>query len=249
VAAILVALSGPSGAGKSTVAAALARRDRWAKVDEAFDRLVPAPDLRFASQRELRRLELRLLGEEARRFAEARRWVRAGQTVVADTPFLDPVGYTAGLFVLGLASVSTFRAVVQRARGLARDGQLGVPDLTVELCVASTTRLARAARDAARHPAVLRDRHEAVGAVDGAILLPWWQHRFPGRVRMVGAERQVDLVAERVRALASRTAPLRDPCGAGARALEALVRLPALREPLDRSGKVKKGTPSPRPPR
>jgi predicted kinase len=249
VRAIVVAVSGPSGSGKSTVAATLARRFGWARVDEAFDRIRPRPSLRFASQDRLLALELRLLDEEARRFEEAWALALAGRTVVADTPFLDPVSYTAGLLVLGLATPASFRTIVGRAQALARQRRLGLPDLTAHLSVAATTRRSRAAGDTARHPRAFRERHESVGQVEAALLVPWWRGRLPGRMRVVRAADPAASIAERIRRTASRTAPARDPCGAAARALEALSRLPAIRLALDGSGNLKKGTPSPRPPR
>ena len=249
VRAIVVALSGPSGSGKSTVAAILARRFGWARVDEAFDRIRPRPSLKFASQDGLLALELRLLEEEARRFGEARALALAGRSVVADTSFLDPVTYTAGLLVLGLATPASFRTVVDRAQALARQRRLGLPDLTARLSVAATTRRSRAAGDPARHPRAFRDRHESVGRVETALLVPWWRGALAGRMRVVRATAPAGSIAERIRRTASHTAPARDPSGAAARALEALSRLPAIRLALDRSGNLKKGTPSPRPPR
>lgn len=246
---IVVALGGPSGSGKSTVTSVLARRFGWAALAEAYYRLRPRPSLGFASQGELRALELRLVDEEARRFQESRVRTREGRTVVVDTPFLDPVSYTAGLCVLGLATPASLRAVAGRARALALRGRLGLPDLTVRLSVRAPTRRARVAGDPTRHPRAFRARHEAVGDVETGFLVPLWGPALGGRVRVVPAAGPPEAVAERVVAAAARTVPLRDPCRAAVEALGELVRLAALRPGPAAAGNLKKGTPSPRPPR
>ncbi len=247
--AIVVALSGPSASGKTTAVATLARREGWVPLDEAFYRLRPRPSLRIPTQAALRQLELRLLGEEARRFAEAQRIAADGRTVIADTSFLDPVGYTTGLLALGLASRPTFQAVVTRARDLARRHALGLPDLTVELTSSTASRAARAASDPTGHPRAFRHRHEVVGAAQRRGVLPWMRQRLPQRVRRVDARASPDAVIERIRAAAARTLPWDDPCRAAEALLAALARRPPLGPATVRSGKVKKATQSPRPPR
>jgi len=245
----VLALIGPSGSGKSATAAVLARRFGWATLDEAYYRLTPRPRLTWTSPAALRALELRLVDEEARRFGEARRLVAEGRTVVADTSFLDPVGYTAGLLALGQATPRTFRAVVARARHLAAARRLGVPDLTVRLAVAAATRKERAAGDPTRHPWALRARHEAVGRLETSVLVPCLRRALAGRLRTVRAGAPVEAVAERIRAVAEGTTPLHDPYTAAVRTLDALVRAPWGRRGPASSGNLKRGTPSPRPPR
>lgn len=247
--AIIVALAGSSASGKTTVAATLARRYRWARIDEAFDRLRPRPSLRFDSQAQLVRLELRLLDEEARRFREARTLALGGRVVVADTPFLDPVAYTVGLRVLGLASAATFRTVVGYARRLALQRRLGLPDLTIRLTVSAATRRARAAGSPARHPRAFQERHERVGEAEEAILARWWAARSPGRTRVIRARGPTTSTAERIQRAARQAIPVRDPCLAAARVLEELARLPAGRPVVDGRVNLKKGTQPPRPPR
>lgn len=246
---VVVALSGPSGSGKSTVAAALARRRRWARLDEAYYRLRPRPGLSVVSQARLRALERRLLDEEARRFLEARSLASTGRTVVADTGFLDPVLYTAGLLVLDLATAATFRAVFRHARRLALRRRLGLADLSVVLSVPAATRRARVERDPTGHPRAFRPRHEAVGRVETTLLVPRLRRELPKRIRLVRAGDSVESVAGRVGAAAARTGPISDPCAAAIRALDGLERVPALRAALGRSGNLKRRTPSPRAPR
>lgn len=246
---VVVALTGPSGAGKSTVTRALASEPGWVALDEAFYRLKPRPSLRFRSQRGLLALERRLLAEEGRRFREARELARRGRTVVADTAFLDPATYTAGLLLLGLASPGTFAATLRAAEGEVRAGRLGVPDLTVRLAVPPATRRHRTELDPQGHPRAFRARHEAVGRVEAERLLPALAAALPGRVRVVRADRPAEQVAARVRGLVARARPLEDPSAAARRALEALLRLPALRAASRASGNLKRRTLPPRPPR
>jgi len=246
---VVVALTGPSGAGKSTVTRLLARRPGWVALDEAFYRLRPRPSLRFRSQPELLALERRLLTEERRRFREAQRLAHRPRTVVADTSFLDPATYTAGLRVLGLASASTFASTIRTALRAAETGRLGVPDLTVRLAVAPATRRRRTELDPAGHPRAFRARHEAVGRAEEATIAPALAAALPGRVRVVPADRRPEQIAAQVRALVARTRPLRDPSSAAVRALRAVARLPALRSAVRASGKVKNRTLPPRPPR
>ena len=245
---IVVAVRGPSGSGKTTAVAELSRKRGWATLDEAFYRLRPRPGLRFASQGELRMLELRLLEEEARRYADARALAARGRPVVADTGFLDPVEYTAGLLLLGLATPATFRSVVRRARSLAVRRRLGVADLTVHLSVTPRARAARTAADPAGHPRVFRARHESVGRVVSRDLIPSLGRVVPGHVRVVRAVGPPRTVSARIETLARRTGPLRDGAASAVRWLDALLSLPAVRaslagRPPGRSGRP----PSPKP--
>lgn len=247
--AVVVALAGPSGAGKTTVVRALAELGGWTPIDEAFYRLRPRPSLRFASQRELLRLERRLLAEEGRRYREARELSELGRPVVADTGFLDPVSYTAGLLALGLASATTFHATLAAARREAEAGGLGVPDLAVRLAVAGATRQRRTSLDPTGHPRAFRARHEAVGRVESDAVTPALARVLPGRVRIVPAEGAADDVARRVEALAARTRPLRDPGAAALRALEAIDRLAGTWAAAAAKGNLKRRTSSSRAPR
>ena len=249
VRSVVIALGGPSASGKTATTRALSHRFGWVVVEEAYARLRPPPTLGFASQGKLVALELRLLEEETRRFREALSLAREGRPVVVDTPFLDPVGYTAGLYVLRRASPASLSAVLRRATSLAREGALGLPDLTIRLAVPLASRRRRAAVDPTGHPRAFRARHEAVGAVETRLLEPWWRRSLPGRTRRVQATGTVASVAARIDRLARDLQPLRDPCGAAARALEAMPRLPELRPAFAASGNLKRGTLSPRPPR
>jgi AAA domain len=246
---VVVALGGPSGSGKSTAARLLAQRTGWVRLDEAYDRLVPRPSLEYGSERELRALELRLVDEEARRYRDALREARRGRTVVADTGFLDPVAYTAGLFVLGGATAATFRAVLRRAGALAARGELGLADLTVYLSVGARTRLARASRDPVRHPPALRPRHERVGRVDATLVRACLAAAAPGRVLGVSSAATAASVADTVARLAGRTTPLPDPPRAVATALDELARRSKLGPASVAPGNLMKATPLRRPPR
>lgn len=244
---VVVALSGPSGSGKTSVSEHLVRTLGWSWLDEAYYRLRPRPSLKILAQDRLRALELRLLDEEARRFAEARELAGRGRTVVLDTGFLDPVVYTAGLYALRLATPATWRAVRRHALALARRRRLGVADLTVRLAVPVPTRRRRAADDPRGHPRAFRQRHENVGEIEGALLTPRLEQALPGRFRRLRAVAPVATVAERIRRAARRTTPLRDPYRAAARAIQALERLPEPGASRHASGNLKRRTlPPPR---
>lgn len=246
---VVVALSGPSGVGKSTTAAGLEQAFGWAHLEEAYCRLVPRPRLTWSTEVGLERLELRLLDEEAQRYREACELAAAGTPVVVDTSFLDPVAYIAGLYRLGLAEGSTMHAVAARARRLAREGRLGVPDLTVYLTVPPEVVRRRAARDPRRHPPALRDRHAAVGRVEATTLVPALRRSVGVRCVRVRADVRPDRLAGRIAARARRTTPLREPERTLLRVLDELLRSLGPRGGPRAAGKVKKGTLSPRPPR
>ncbi len=247
--ALVIALEGPSGAGKSTVCDEVVRRAAWAPLAEAFDRLRPRPSLALASPAALRRLESALLEEDGRRFRAAQALAARGHAVLADTGFLGPVTYTAGLLLLGKADAATYRAVAGRAAELARRGRLGLPDLTVQLATRRALRRERVARDALRHPSALRARHEQVGRLEVRLLTRTLGRAYPGRLRVVPAAGSLRTVVDRVRVAARGMRPLADPCAAALRTLTALERVPSVQRALAARGKVKKGTPSPPPSR
>jgi len=201
----VIAIEGPSGAGKSTVARTAARSFGWVLLPEAFDRLDPPPDLRFRNPAQLLDTERSLLDEERRRYQEASERRRRGETVVADTGFLGPITYTAGLVALGAAPRSTWRTVRRFAEGPARSGPVGLPDLVVYLDVPSATRRRRAASDAERHPADLRQRHRAVGRVERRFYRDLAAHGAPGQVLFVRASGSPRALAGRIRTLARST--------------------------------------------
>ncbi len=244
---VVVAVAGPSGAGKSTVSRLLGGRPGWRRLREAYDRLRPRPRLDPASQAELLGLERRFLDEEARRFDDAREQLRLGRSVVADTGFLDPVGYTAGLVVLGAASGATFRQVTAHALRLAREGRLGLADLTVYLSVPRRLRRGRASRDPLRHPVELRERHERVGEIDATLVRDCLSRAAPGRVRAIRATGRAPSVADRLAELAGRTTPQEEPSAAATRALEILLADRSLRAATAPALNLKKATPSPGP--
>jgi hypothetical protein len=219
---ILVSIDGPAAAGKSTVVARAASRFGWVPIAEAFDRIDPVPSLRFSSARELGRLERDLLEEDGRRWRAARSLRARGFTVVADTGFLGPVTYTAGLVALGLAPRSTLDAIVARGRTMARHARWGVPDAVVYLALDRGVRRARARRERRSRPPDLERRHGVVGA---------WEERFyrgpladvlRGRLFVVPAAGPVDAVARTVGRRVRSVRPLARPSLTALRALELL---------------------------
>lgn len=209
----IIALEGPSGSGKSTLAARLASDRGWALLAEAVDRIYPPVSLRFSSPTELLRLERRLLEEEARRFTTARELSAQGETVLADTGFVGPVSYTAGLLAMGRCPSATYLAIVRAASALASGSSLGLPDLSVYLEVPARERARRAAADPDRHPKEFRQRHEDVGLFEQTVFRPWLAVRLPGRVRRLRAIHAPEELAGRIVRLGRDTRPLRDPAG------------------------------------
>lgn len=245
----IVAVEGPSAVGKSSVAALLARRLDAALIAEAADRIRPPISLRFADDAGLVRLETRLLDEEARRYAAAVRLAERGTVVVADTGFLGPVSYTAGLAALGRCRPATFDAVVRRAEQLAGAAHLGLPDLTVYLTPGSAAALLeRAERDPVRHPEEFRERHRQVGAFELAFVRPFLARRRGGRVVTVSAGGPVPRTAGKVYARARGARPASDRTGPLERLLGAWRRRGLGNAPAVRTT-FKKGSPSPRAPR
>ena len=206
----LVALEGASGVGKSTLARLLRDRWGWGTLAEAFSRLRPVPGLEFGSSEELIAIEETLLEEECRRYREARRRCRRGEDVVADTGFLGPLTYTAGLVALGRAPSSALRAVRRKVQVRFSLGELGWPDGILYLDLAPAELRRRSVRDPVGHPEPLAARHRAVGRFERAfylrILAPLW----PGRVVLVPATASPSVVAWRANTIASgfpRSAP------------------------------------------
>jgi hypothetical protein len=248
---LVVSVDGPSAAGKSTVVARAAASFEWVPLAEAFDRIDPAPDLRFSSDRELETLERTLLEEEARRYRTALSLRARGLTVVADTGFLGPLTYTAGLVALGRAPPTVLWRLVARARELERRRAWGMPDVVVHLAASPSVRRARARSDRTGHPADLERRHAEVGRWEERFLRTSLRSAFAGRVVIVRAGRDADTVARTLRSAVRRVRPLR----ARSRAARDVLGLFAPVEPVDpergipSSATVKKPTRPDRPPR
>ncbi|MGA8091020.1 MAG: hypothetical protein WB984_00755 [Thermoplasmata archaeon] len=222
----LIAVEGRSAAGKTTLVRAAARKLGWQPLEEAFDRLDPAPSLEYRSPRELLLLEGTLLAEESRRYREARRLCARGRTVLADTGFLGPLMYTRGLVDLGRAPASVGRTVERSARSLVRRRALGLPDLTVYLETTPSERARRARADPNRHPSILFRRHEAVGGVERRYFEEEFPAARPDRFRTLRARSKPLALVPALRALVEAADP--PPASrADALALVSLLRLPA----------------------
>ena len=220
----IVAVEGPSAAGKSRVVGTLAARPGAWPLAEAFDRLSPRPSLDFASPSELLDLELTLLTEESRRFRLAARAAARGTRVIADTGFLGPLSYTAGLVRLDLAPSAVLVALLTEARRLVRRGAWGLPDAVLYLEVAPAERERRARADPAGHPAGLYERHAAVAALERETYRRDLAPLLGDRLRFVRGEGTPDEVARRVERIA-RAVVGEAPSGPrSARALEAISR-------------------------
>ena len=248
---VVVSVDGPSAAGKSTVVARAAALFGWVPLAEAFDRIDPAPDLRFSSDRELEELERTLLEEDARRYRNALSLRATGLTVVTDTGFLGPLTYTAGLVALGRASPTVLRRIAARARELERRRAWGMPDVVVHLAASPSVRRARARSDRPGHPADLERRHAEVGRWEERFLRTSLPSAFAGRVVVVRAGRGADAVARSLRPAILRIRPLPARSRTGRDVLGLFA--PAERADPERgdpsSATVKKATRPDRPPR
>lgn len=192
----VVAVEGASAAGKTTLVSRLAPLAGWTGLPEAWVLIAPRPDLDFHSERELLRLELKLLEEEARRYRVARESAKRGATVLADTGFLGPLTYTAGLVALGRAPKAVAKILASETRRLAADGRWGLPDGILYLDVGRKERDRRAALDPAGHPEGLYARHARVGELERALWRGPLGRALDGRVRVLraaGPREELDL--------------------------------------------------------
>jgi hypothetical protein len=196
----IIALEGPSGAGKTTVVRAAARAFGWVPLREAFDRIEPAPSLGFRTSEELLSLEKTLLAEEGRRYREAVRRRRVGRTVVADTGFLGPLTYTAGLVALGDTTPRVFEGLRSLVGGPEHSDRIGLPDRIVYLDVPKRVRDRRTTRDPRGHPEEFRARHEAVARVERRFYRDLARGLLSGRIQFVSGTGSPGTVAARVRA-------------------------------------------------
>ncbi|MGB6501800.1 MAG: hypothetical protein WBG19_10490 [Thermoplasmata archaeon] len=223
---LLIAVEGISGSGKSTLVARAAPLFGWVALAEAYDRLDPRPRIDVTAPAALARVERILLDEEGRRWQAARALVAEGRTVIADTGFLGPITYSAGLVEMGAAPASLKRDVVTRARALARSGRWGLPDLTIWLATEETERRRRAIADPVRHPPQLADRHERVGRFESRFFAEGLPTVVPRRVRRLSGDRPVAAVVAGLRRTARAARPLRAGEGPALRVLDLLARFP-----------------------
>ena len=201
----MIAVEGPSGAGKSEAVRRAAAAIGAAVLPEAVERLRPRPSLDFRTTPELRRLERRLLDEDGRRFRDARRLADRGRVVLADTGFLGPISYTAGLVDLGLAPRPLLDELIARAAEAAVAETWGLPDVVVVLRTPAPLRRRRAAGDPVGHPAALRERHERVGRREArrmaSVLTPVLGREF----RSISGTGRPEIVAARLARIAARS--------------------------------------------
>ncbi len=209
--ALLIAIEGPSGAGKTTLARRTAERFGWRLLPEAYDRLSPRPSLRFAGPAGLLALERRLLAEERRRYAEALRSTAAGTTVLADTGFLGPLTYTAGLVARGAAPGRLLTDLLEEEQRARSPRAAGLPDVVVYLDVPSRLARRRGASDPAGHPADLAGRHAAIGAWERRFYRRVLGPAFPSVVRTVPASGAPRSIARRLEAAVRSSVPLAHP--------------------------------------
>ena len=220
----IVAVEGLSGAGKTTVSRRVAEAvgGRWLR--EAYDRLGRSVPLGYSSRAELLRIEETFLLDESRRYSEAVQAKRLGFTTIADTGFLGPLTYAAGL-VRELKDPTDVRAPIARElEGLHRRSRWGLPDLHVYLDASPRVRRQRATLDRAGHPEEFIERHEKVGRYERRFWLTTGRRYLPGRVLVVPAASPVDTVVRRVIERIERS-PIRGapPTGAVAPLLSALT--------------------------
>jgi thymidylate kinase len=203
----VVALEGPSGAGKTTVARAVARATGWALLPEAVERLEPTPSIEFRDSTGLITLEETLLEEERRRYREATRARRRGRSVIADTGFLGPLTYTAGLVSQGLAPRRALDRLLTVVRRPGRFGPVGLPDLVVYLDTPERVLRLRALRDPAGHPPALFARHLAVSRWERRLYRERLGRVLPGRIVVLRAIGTPAAVARQVLRVARNASP------------------------------------------
>lgn len=194
----IVAIEGLSGAGKTTVSRRVAEAlgGRWLR--EAYDRLGRTVPLGYSTRAELLRIEETFLLDESRRYTEAVQAKRLGFTTIADTGFLGPLTYAAGL-VRELQDPFDVRApIVRELEGLHRRARWGLPDLHVYLDAPPRVRRQRATLDRAGHPEEFIARHETVGQYERRFWLTTGRRYLPGRVIVVQSAGPVDTVVRRV---------------------------------------------------
>ncbi|HTP54516.1 MAG TPA: hypothetical protein VML94_06120 [Thermoplasmata archaeon] len=228
---VVVAIEGISGAGKSTLVARAAAEFGWSPLAEAYDRLDPRPAIGVRTPPALARIERRLLDEERRRFENARALVRHGATVLADTGFLGPLTYTAGLAALGVVPRPMTTALLARTRRWARAGRWGAPDAIVYLATRAPTRRRRAKRDPARHPPALAVRHERVGLLEERFYATTVTRLLPGRLLRLDGERPIDRLVPALGRIVRRAVPLADRARTALRLLDGFAEFPSEERP------------------
>jgi hypothetical protein len=194
----IVAIEGASAAGKTTVAETVARATGGTFLPEAYRRMTPPPSLEFTTDDALLALEDRLLEEDGRRYAEARRLSGNGATVIADTGFLGALSYTWGLDRLGRAGGTVLAPLLATARALDRSGRWGLADATIYLDTPAVVRLTRSRDDPIAHPPELVRRHADVGEQEREFYLERFAPLVGSRFASVSGEGSPSAVAARV---------------------------------------------------
>ena len=218
----LVALEGRSGVGKSTTVRLLSDRLGWRAVPEAISRLDPPPSLVFRSSAELVRIEEALLDEERRRYREATRRCRRGEDVVADTAFLGPLTYTAGLVARGWAPPAVLARIHRVVRDRLLRRELGWPDGIVYLDLPTSELRRRSSHDRLGHPEPLAARHRSVGRFERQFYLRVLSRRWPSRFVRVPTFASPEAVVERVNGIAREFPRSEPPIGQGTEIVDLL---------------------------
>jgi thymidylate kinase len=209
---VWVAVEGISGSGKTTVSRRLAGRlnARW--IGEAYRRFPRPPKLDFQGEGSLLRIERRLMGEDFRRYGEAKAFRRDGNSVILDTDFLGPITYVRGLHDLGLVSRAALARLAREYAALLRQGRWSAADYYVYLDVERKVALQQARQASRTHPPLLRARHLAVGRVERQLFLTRLSRLLRGRLAVVSGKGHPDTVVDRIlRRLPAPLTPLRAP--------------------------------------
>lgn len=223
----LVAVEGPSGAGKSRTVREAARRLVGVALPEAYDRIRPRPSLTWTTDTQLLRLEERLLREDACRYQEGRRLADTGAIVLADTGFLGPLTYTAGLVRHGLASPPTLGKLVRTGRAWHDEGRWSLPDAVLYVRTPASERRRRAGGDPRGHPPRLQARHQLIAEDEQRFYRTVVAPQFGARFRFVSGSGPPEVVVRHlVHALARSRAPARRP--SLGRVLRAIERPPCV---------------------
>jgi thymidylate kinase len=195
---VLLAFEGPSGVGKTTLSRLLSDQLNWPLIPEAYGRLRPPKTLTFRTASELWRIEARLIEEDCRRYAEARRLRRTDSGVILDTDFLGPLTYSWGIAARMDAKFDIVEKVRRRLIEAQARREWGLADLYVYLDAPAALVAKRAASSPADHPTGLQERHEKVGQAERILFQDRLSRLLPGRVITLRARDRPERLLERL---------------------------------------------------